>query len=485
MIERDMKYTQWGLVTGCFEEGHFHQGITALSQLRMPGIMPSPQHIVLLLYIALYPETPPEDPILEQKRQKELDAMSPLKQIEEYNRELRIQATIPSDEAIRAARDLLYQYTTDSVSPEAILRAVPCYRLSELEIQNSPRPVSAETLYWDIRKTRDIDSWTADDAKKISQCKDMWSMLRPGVVKRRSIRKSVKAGFDDLKDDEDELGSSLIGRDSWHVLNSLILLFEKDEALVNKSKEDRYSIIFLSQFKPINNSTGTIRSDPLPAVEIAFHCYRQNEPWKKLIGRKSMTLLISLTSARTFSSPALIATISTHLQESSHDVVVTILTDMPSNPRGRAVKMTICEQYLSKSFRVKTEVTSRARPLPSRAQKQDQVNTATSTYSWSLPSSKRVLGIIESGLGSQILQSQKSKTVLFVIFQLLLALGMHNREVLDRDQYWDEALHNGWLEQLIDRTYSEKHLSPEDIEAVKPFHRLLSTMCTIWKQDIS
>lgn len=42
MTEREMKYSQGVLVTGSFEEGHFHQGILALNQLRMPGITPSP-----------------------------------------------------------------------------------------------------------------------------------------------------------------------------------------------------------------------------------------------------------------------------------------------------------------------------------------------------------------------------------------------------------------------------------------------------------
>ena len=79
----------------------------------------------------MYPEPSPEDPLKEQERQKKLDAMSPTKQIEEYNRELEIEATIPSMEATKAARDLLYLYTTDSISPEVILRlfhVINCWR---------------------------------------------------------------------------------------------------------------------------------------------------------------------------------------------------------------------------------------------------------------------------------------------------------------------------------------------------------------------
>lgn len=190
----------------------------------------------------MYPEPSLEDPLKEQERQKKLDAMSPTKQIEEYNRELEIEATIPSMEATKAARDLLYLYTTDSISPEAILRAIPCYQLSETEIRNSPRLVNEGSLYWDEKEAKDMESWAAKDAKKLTQCKDCWSMLRPEVIKRRDAHKPLKkmTTFDDLRDDEIGLISTdIIAKDSWHVLYCLVLFFEKDEELANKSRQGK------------------------------------------------------------------------------------------------------------------------------------------------------------------------------------------------------------------------------------------------------
>lgn len=249
-----------------------------------------------------------------------------------------------------------------------------------------------------------------------------------------------------------------------------------------------------------------IRSDPAPAVEIVFLCYQQSENWKRQIGRKllilvshenwhrtclreflvinsSYTQLISLTSAQTFHSPALMDAISTRLLECPHDVVVSILTDIPCHPRGRAAKISICEQYLAKNLRVTTEIMTRARPQP-RGQRRDQIDTSISPFSWSLPSSKRILGFIEPSSNLRSIQSPNLGTIFYVLFHLLITFGTFIKAASDTDPYWSEALHNGQLERLIEETFTDKHLSSEESKVVKSYNYLLSKIITNWKQNL-
>lgn len=205
-------------------------------------------------------------------------------------------------------------------TPEALLRALPCYSLTKTEQASKP---DGRTGIGSGRSNAETDenedSHVAKEATMLKDCKDCWSMLKSGVVKHKEDTKgrnsatTTKRRFDrpdDPEDDEDaEDALSPICQYSWPVLEWLIKLFEMEESLANHSRSgeahaynfatlfytcpqlpEQYSFSLLSQIKPPRMGSGP-RWDAETPLDIIFSCYRQTDPRRTHLGARLMSLV--------------------------------------------------------------------------------------------------------------------------------------------------------------------------------------------------
>ncbi|THH07502.1 hypothetical protein EW145_g3340 [Phellinidium pouzarii] len=223
----------------------------------------------------------------------------------------RLHVFFPSSKASECAWGLLHELANSTNSPKTLLRAIPCYPPTELELTNAPCPVDAK-MFADMLTGEDLDSYVAQQAACLKDCKDCWSMLRPDVVMRQDAPPMKKGDpFSDAENDyESDSSSVLIGKNSWRLLAWFIHLFEKDQAtvephlagmllvhhkssiLLNQSPE-RYSIFFLSQIKPAHSRSSEPRSSADPALDIIFTCYNQTDGRRRELGARLMSLVRS------------------------------------------------------------------------------------------------------------------------------------------------------------------------------------------------
>ncbi|KAL5485088.1 hypothetical protein ACEPAI_7730 [Sanghuangporus weigelae] len=508
MAERDMNKHQRGMVDGCFEEGHYQRGIASLNQLRMQNLRPSPAHIRQLIYISLYPPPLLKDPAKDKGKRREVSVVSgsPSKQIQQARR-LQKQALFPPPEATEAAKELLHQLAIDSISPEALMRAIPCYRPTQAELDDTPRPIKSNMFFGNFEIAEDMDSYLSKQASKLKECKDCWSMLRKGVVTRQDaalVRIEDPFLDADFEDDNDESESSeaIVGRYSWHLLEWFIQLFEKDQALVidqGRAAEDSYSILLLSQIK-LSSRSGDPRSSVDSVLDVLFLCYSQTEQWRRNLGRRLMALLVSLTRCSNFSPPQLFTAIGIRLQTMPVDLVTAFLSDLPTTSLGLSVKLCICDRFLTHRLRAfiapAADGVTRARPQarkarpvavhadgdigsPSRSQSfsVNQPNNAK----WSLPSSRRILQLLEQ---TSAVRADASATLsnLIVLFHLIAAFGiLRAGEGKDADSSWVDAVLGGDLERRIQDIFADTGLSDGDKKPIRLLRLLLSIKISSWK----
>ncbi|KAL5523898.1 hypothetical protein ACEPAG_8071 [Sanghuangporus baumii] len=508
MAEREMNKHQRGMVDGCFEEGHYQRGIATLNQLRMQNLRPSPAHIRQLIYISLYPPPLPNDPAKDKGKRREVSVVSgsPSKQIQQARR-LQKQALFPPPEATEAAKELLHQFAIDSVSPEALMRAVPCYHLTQAELDGTPRPIKSNMFFGNFEIAEDMDSYLSKQASKLKECKDCWSMLRKGVVTRQDaalVRIEDPFLDADFEDDNDgsESSEAIVGRYSWHLLEWFIQLFEKDQALVidqGRAAEDSYSILLLSQIK-LSSRSGDPRSSVDSILDVLLLCYSQTEQWRRDLGRRLMALLVSLTRCSNFSPPQLFTAIGIRLQTMPVDLVTAFLSDLPTTSLGLSVKLSVCDRFLTHRLRgliaPAADGVTRARPQarkarpvavhadgdmgsPSRSQSfsVNQPNNAK----WSLPSSRRILQLLEQ---TSAIRADTSATLsnLIVLFHLIAAFGiLRAGEGKDADSYWVDAVLGGDLERRVQDIFADAGLLDGDKKSIKPLRPLLSIKIASWK----
>ena len=148
-------------------------------------------------------------------------------------------ALLPDANAIEAARYLLHTLSRSKVSPEALLRAIPCYPLSADEISNAPRPIPSSFLWAqsNISAFEEQDSFLGEKAESsLRLCHDCWDLLQPDVVTRLDAKEET-SGEDDA--DEAAYESPSLGRHSWFVLEWLVRLFERDQLLCGLEEGER------------------------------------------------------------------------------------------------------------------------------------------------------------------------------------------------------------------------------------------------------
>lgn len=142
---------------------------------------------------------------------------------------------MPSAEASKAAWALLTAFAMTN-TPESLLRAIPCYCLTETELGRAPRVIKIDlTNPRHLDLTEDDDSHIAKQAMRLRDCKDCWSILQSDAIDSKQdpqkTRRLQSRSFDRMSEDEDSI-RNVVGEDSWRLLEWFIQLFEKDQDLV-------------------------------------------------------------------------------------------------------------------------------------------------------------------------------------------------------------------------------------------------------------
>lgn len=208
-----------------------------MSPFRQTYIASSPSyraHIRQLVYISLCPPSNLSERAKEKRREQPLGITSPSRP-SRHGKGIQKQLLLPPPEASEAAWRLLHEFV-DTVSPEALLRAIPCYPPSVAELASAPRAVDAR-MFDDVEVKEDLDSYIAKEATKLCELKDCWSMMKRNAVGSSMFASRTGDPFlDDGDDADDALSSSAIGNDSWPLLEWFVKLFERDQALVEQTK---------------------------------------------------------------------------------------------------------------------------------------------------------------------------------------------------------------------------------------------------------
>lgn len=130
-------------------------------------------------------------------------------------------ARMPSEEASRRATNLLCAFVRTN-GPHALFQAIPHYRHS-----GSKGVTFADAADMDETVNQDMeDSPIGRDARVVGQVKDCWALVEPNVVRRKG-----RPAPDDEDSTDDELTNmtSVVGNDSWSLLEVFVDAFEEDE----------------------------------------------------------------------------------------------------------------------------------------------------------------------------------------------------------------------------------------------------------------
>ncbi|TFK54239.1 hypothetical protein OE88DRAFT_1167099 [Heliocybe sulcata] len=185
-------------------------------------------HIRQLLYIALYP--PPREPKGKEKVRIDFGSPSKVPPVKQKK-----SALLPNPAASQAALQCLTSYLATN-TPDSLLHALPSY----------PPPKGRDRTRTNDMMDEDEDSFISREAANIAQCKDCWTILREGFIKRTdgdpSDRSGMKTRKKSILDDDtmyidsvDTDAPAIIAKDAWPVLEWLIEAFEKDASLTGTS----------------------------------------------------------------------------------------------------------------------------------------------------------------------------------------------------------------------------------------------------------
>ena len=186
------------------------------------------------------------------------------------------------------------------------------------------------------------------------------------------------------------------------------------------------------------------------------------------------------------------------------DSIATLLSDLPSTSLGLSVKVSICDRFLSNRLRGAASLTAdgmtRARPqarkartIPTHAdgdtgspsRSQNFSANQTGQVKWSLPSSQRVLQLLEPNSAIRS-GTSVARTNLTALFHLIAAFGtLRAEEGKNAEPLWVDAVMGGNLERRIQEVFDDPELSEGDKKACGPMRMVLLSRCTSWKSMLA
>lgn len=215
-------------------------------------------------------------------------------------------ALLPDAKATEASRSALQTMSNSKLSPESLMRAIPCYPLTDTEWSEAPRPIP-QAVFWEHSNAtlEEQDSFLGEKAEMAFRlCRDCWELLQPDVVTNLDPKDEDWVGEDGIVEAGSE--SVLLGRHSWFLLEWLIRLFERDQLLCESeegapsnctcvtffdSRAEAWSSLLCSQIKSTHSSGGDLRLGVDHIVSIAFLCIEHTDLPKRSLGTKLLQLV--------------------------------------------------------------------------------------------------------------------------------------------------------------------------------------------------
>lgn len=269
-------------------------------------------------------------------------------------------------------------------------------------------------------------------------------------------------------------------------------------------------MLLLSQIKP-GHADLDGRSDTSALLEIIIFCYNQSRLDRRALGKRLMVLvridflllyqciiefivyltwyqLINLTSSPDFVALKLISTTASRLRACPKDIVINFFDDLPCDQRGFAFKLALCDRYLSQALaHIAGSKSSARRPVPKArsvrsAIAEDEDSGHDKRYTWSLPTSARILQLLDMQKG--LVDQQEWVSTLTVLFHMVSAFGsMINTETLqETDHTWYNMLWDKQLEHKIVDAFSSETIPDRDKVFVQQMRGVLVTMCSVWNE---
>ncbi|KAF8894070.1 hypothetical protein BD779DRAFT_1467625 [Infundibulicybe gibba] len=428
--EWEMTPYQRGLVDASFEEGLYSSAVNLLEQLRSPCSKPSISHMRQLIYISLHPTTSPPENVPSSKRTKPL-SLSPT--------------------VVRASQQLLMSLATTN-SPEALARALPRY----------------PDAFNDI-PAADIDTDEPDIAKEaacIKEAKSCWVLLSETFLDRQPAAAKAKGkGRRDTHEstDEREIGGPLICDDAWFLLEWLIVLFERDEDMVEAQGKPRHSLIFVQQLPPPRDGTITRWETETP-LRIVFYCFRETNLKRQMLGSRLMHLLINLSTTTYLDSPRFIASVSGSLAVASPNEIKNFISYLASIPYSFKLSLylkTLANLSPNEAATGSGHQRERARAQPKirRGPKIDQnldKSTSNALISSALkqppPPATEVFRLITMNTSNSTIPITSPHLCFRIKFELLVSYTKLQQQIPpdEADPQWSASVHGGKIKHYLE-----------------------------------
>jgi hypothetical protein len=184
-----------------------------------------------LLYIALYPSAADDG-----RKERNKDAVDPSTPSKSAAKQIPKSPLMPSAKATEAALRLLTSFALTN-SPGALGRALPEH-LSGSDWLEKVR---------NIDEDQEEDSYIAREAMCIHEAKNIWAILKDGMVQRKVVVPTIPKGkgkkrrrvYENVEEDlpfdaEGTVSPAVVSEHAWPVLHWLLIVLEKDELLMEK-----------------------------------------------------------------------------------------------------------------------------------------------------------------------------------------------------------------------------------------------------------
>ncbi|KZT08330.1 uncharacterized protein LAESUDRAFT_748862 [Laetiporus sulphureus 93-53] len=468
-VERDMPVHQRGLVDTCFEEGQYEAGIAVLEQLRSPKYRPSGPHVRQLVYIALRPPPPAEDP--NTASHPKLESGQPS----------RMHASLaPSPAASDAALRLLHAFAGTN-TPAALLHAFPQYETIDRAGKGASRGQGEED-----------DSFIARESIRIRNARDCWAVLHEGFLQRKDDAAAIprtnpgslassRRKADRGSSDADASLPSPVDQHAWGVLDWLLSLFEKDEMLAEQSGQPSHSPLLLSQI-PLPRA-GNARWDIAAPLDVVFHCLHQTDSKRKRMGSRLFTLLIHLASTTLIDLPMFLNAASSRVFALPAKDLASLLAALPVTMPVLQFRLVLCKSYLTET---RSSAVPQTRAQPRRKQAEVYGNdapppkdAASNTILRKFPpiSSAEILRLVESRSHSDASDRDMS---LQVKLELARSFWLLQKQIAvdARDTEWPDVLRSGRLKEAFQSAFvdTSENVKKEG-EGLRNVDRLLTMIC--------
>ncbi|CDO77336.1 hypothetical protein BN946_scf184775.g27 [Trametes cinnabarina] len=251
---------------------------------------------------------------------------------------------MPTPKASAAARDLLMKFARTN-TPASLALALPSYA-------EDPDAVAASNKY-EVQ-----DSWIAQEALRLRRAKCCWEILKEGFILREGVKTTAsprktrgRRASHTIEDEghswggQDNDAPEPVSEQAWGVLDWMLTLFERDEAIAEKSDQVRYSPLLLKQIPTSRSERGALWDVDVP-LDVAFHAMQQSGESRRSLGVRILTLLVNLGSTTLLDFPMFLNAVSTRVSQLSLEDLTYLLSALPVTEAMAQFKVHLCRHTL-------------------------------------------------------------------------------------------------------------------------------------------